>query len=226
METAGFAMDESTHAIIISSYRVLGPNPTITTEAMEPSLDAHNMLQAMQILSIFDSLSKDDAVCPVHVEDITQRGGELLLPPDQVRPESEPPHPALVPKQDASTFTVLIHHLGKDGDLSRIQQVLEQMQASGVRPDSSTAAALVKSFFVAKQPDTAIQIVADIYPEYHHAQRLLRNLSLGAVTSRKPRILPDSLPVTAKVLNALLQGALGTRGLKGMRVVQRLMHLR
>ncbi|KAH9937150.1 uncharacterized protein B0H18DRAFT_1081418 [Fomitopsis serialis] len=239
---AGIKVDASTHALIISSYRQFGLAHSVKTKALDvlhesddrsatnminslvqQSLDRDDIQGAMRYLALFEPDSMPS----------TADGGSIHRDGDMTSLGSANRHGprTVTPAQDAHTFTILINHLAKQADLPRALQILDRMQETGVQPDSSTAAALVRAHFAAGQATAAIRIVANMC----HARRVMnasrrimhasfRQLGLTTSGINEPSLLPPGIPPTVEVFNALIRGTLTTRRLNGMRVVLRIMN--
>ncbi|CCL98988.1 uncharacterized protein FIBRA_00996 [Fibroporia radiculosa] len=239
MERAGFPMDVTTHALIVSSYRSLGPDPAVKAKALEVlreadprsstlilngliqlALDANNMPEAFQYLSMYDRHPTEAEGLVGRASDITQQGGDLSM--TKLGSNGSSPPPSCFPAaQDAMTFTMLINHLAKEADLDRILQVLQRMQSAGISPDGSTAAALVRAYFISRKPDVAVQIVANMCSSSEEVRGLFRRIGLPAQEVQTP--LPEGIPPTTELFNALLRGVSNIYGLNGIRTVQRIM---
>ncbi|KAH9947900.1 hypothetical protein B0H21DRAFT_890852 [Amylocystis lapponica] len=246
MEAAGFPIDTSTHALIVSVYRSLGSDPVVKAKAVEVlqgaddrfstvilnslmqlSLDTNDMPGALQLLSQSTRPVTDSGRAPNPGGDITLGGGDGALPVEPGDtygpPRTDNPLPIPAPLYDAATFTMLINHLARDGDLTRALGVLQRMKAMNVIPDSSTAAALVRVHFRAGHPEAAVRIVADICEAHRVPRFLFSYVGLGSLEPSSPTLLPPGLIPTTDLFNALLEGVLRMHGLNGMRIVRRIM---
>ncbi|KZT75166.1 hypothetical protein DAEQUDRAFT_23800 [Daedalea quercina L-15889] len=233
MEEGGIKVDASTHALIIASYREFGLAHSVKEKALDvlaesddrsatniinslvqQCLDRGDLENAMRYLALFDS------------NDVPAAGGSSIQQGGDLSPV-ESPHSQRrsTPPQDAYTFTILINYLATQADLPRALHILERMKESGVQPDSSTAAALVRIHFAAGEVSAAIRIVANMCQARHVPGVLFERLGLTASGSDKPSLLPVGLPPTAEVFNALIRGVLATRGLNGMITALRIMKL-
>ncbi|GBE77848.1 predicted protein [Sparassis crispa] len=240
MEEAGIPVDATTHALIVSVYRSLGPDPTVKARALEAlhdvddrlgtiiinsliqvSLDSLDMPGAIQLLSLFNGRAGNHDHPPDDGEGTTQEGGNTtLVASTDTRSGKTIPVSGAV--EDKVTFTMLLNHLARQGDLSRAMQVLKQMNALCISPDGSTAAALIRVFFAAGQGGTAVYIIADMCRKHQISRALFKKIGLVHHNAELPLNFSNISPTT-EVFNALLEGVLKTRGLNGMHTVQHIM---
>lgn len=223
MKEAGFPVDASTHALIVSVYRSLGPDAAVQQKAFDAlpelgerdativlnsliqfSLDANDLTEALRYLSMFDPLH-DGAFQSESSSDDAH---------DSVRQLST----------DAATFTMLINYVSQDGDPSRIASITEKMDAFGVKPDNILVAAVIRALCVAGDVESAVSIVAPMCNSDSTSMSLWQRIGLD---STKPNsislpISPDLSP-DIHIFNALLRGASTTFGINGSRAVLRLM---
>ncbi|KAI0931922.1 hypothetical protein AcW2_000693 [Taiwanofungus camphoratus] len=244
MQEAGYRIDGSTHALIVSVYRSLGPDHAVMAQALKVlrdvdnrsativlnsliqlSLDSHDMPGALRFLSMCNQPTVDLGQPPDLGENITREGGDVTqrltdpLTPLGSQQECSPP----ISLYDAATFTILINHLARECDLSRALQVFRRMNAAGVQPDSGIAAALVRAHFAGGQAGVAVRIVADMCKGYGAPHALFHSIGLVRAPPDGLSFHLSRVPPTTVVFNALLQGVLETHGLNGMRVVQHIM---
>ncbi|KZT05902.1 uncharacterized protein LAESUDRAFT_205191 [Laetiporus sulphureus 93-53] len=246
MEKAGFPVDTSTHAIIVSSYRPLGPDPAVQAKALDVlreaaapsstvilnsliqlSLDAGDLPAAYRYLNMCNQRAQHVKLRPVDGDDTTQAGGETpRLGSDRTgRPEAT--SPTSEPMYDVVTLTMMINHLAKEGDLSGIAHVLQLMDVTNIRPDSSMIAALVRAYVKAERLDLAMQTIAEMcrnHPEHERLRELLRLVGL-ANPEQKSAYAAEKINPSTEVFNAILPGVLKARGLQGMRIIQRIMRI-
>ncbi|OSX67388.1 hypothetical protein POSPLADRAFT_1129916 [Postia placenta MAD-698-R-SB12] len=233
MEEAGFPPDVSTHALIVSSYRSLGSDPTVQRKALEHlakadekeatvilngliqmSLDCNDMVAAFRFLTMYDSrIAQSDS--QVNEEGIVRVDGDIQR-------RSHPP-PGSV--QDTATYTMLVNYFAKTRDLDRACQVFEQMRKAGVRPDSRAAAALIRAHFNTGHSVTALRMVADVCKDTPQIRQLFARIGFSAEMEKDGLHIPPGIGPSAHIFNALLQGILTSHGLNGMRVVMHLMRL-
>lgn len=231
MEEAGFEANASTHSLIIASYRQFGLAKSVQQKALEvlyetddrsatnivnslvqQSLDKDDIQGAMRYFALFDANS-------------TPGTGRDSIPPGRGLPSEElgDVRSLRTPSQDVYTFTILINHLAKQGNLSRVLHILGRMRESDIEPDSSIAAAVIHAHFAAGKALEAVQIVASMCLARGVPYKLFRPLGLTANIGNKQPLLPTAIPLTAEVFNALIRGSLAVRGVSGMAIVLRIM---
>ncbi|PSR75919.1 hypothetical protein PHLCEN_2v8833 [Hermanssonia centrifuga] len=234
MEQAGFPMDASTHALIVSNYRSLGADKPVQTRAFESlrelgertativvnsliqlALDTHDMEGALRYLSYFES-----SVSSQHDVD----SGDVTTPQDgesQENVDQSNTRGTLVP--DTATFTMLINYLAKKQDLGHALQILDRMKLLGVVPDSRVAAAVIRAHCAAGDLSTSVYIASTMCEDLPSTRPLFIWLGLEVEDKHRPDLIPATVPMTIEVINALLKGVLVRRGLNGMRVMYDLM---
>jgi pentatricopeptide repeat protein len=237
MEKSGFPVDSSTHALIVSVYRSLGPDIQVQTRAFEAlrdvggrtattllnglmqlRIDAHDFPGVLQVLSYFDQHHIAASIASDPGEDITPGGGG-----------NSPLTQALLvsslsnTKLDVATFSMLINYLMARGDAPRALTVFRSMVAIGVQPDNGVIASLVRLYFSMDDEATAVRIVANMCGQNTELSRLFDPLLSAEANSFRIPFPQTGLPLSAEVFNALLRGILHTRGLTGALTVLRIM---
>ncbi|KAI0734575.1 hypothetical protein C8Q72DRAFT_400084 [Fomitopsis betulina] len=226
MEEAGIEADESTHSLIIASYRPFGLAKSVQTKALDIlyETDAHSATNIVNSL-VQQCLDKEDiegamrhfALFDTNTSSMPSTGGYFIHPDGDLQPkESTDVHNDRTPLQDAHTFTILINYFAKQGDLRRALHILGRMQESGIEPDSSTAAALVHAYFSGGEAVKAVHIVASLCRARDVPSEFFRQLGLTTSQARNPSLLPTGLPLTVELFNALIRGSLATHGIQGM----------
>lgn len=237
MEDAGFPMDASTHALLVSNYRSLGPDPAIQQQALgslqemgsrnativlnsliQLSLDTHDVQSALKYLKHFDEPSAKRVAPP---KDGT--------PPVDGSPSSAPAStlpgtgkPVLTP--DIATFTMLTNYAARTLNLSMALQMLERMKSYAVHPDDIYVTSLIRVHCAVNDVKGALRITAQMCKHSPLAIQLLLRLGLDTADIGGPDLFTSSgASLTNRSLNALLKGVLKQQGLKGMKTMYRLM---
>jgi len=242
MLKAGFAIDARTQATVISAYRTLGPDVVVQTHALNALKDADantstRILNALlqfsidtrdteRVLSLirhfdfgpFDVSRLSRGGCPV------RREGEDATLSDLIR-SSSLSHASRRILPDIATYTILLYHLATHGDLISAHGLLEQMERSGLNPDSCFVAALIRFYFVVGRPSAAIDVVSVVCADIKGFQAVFEGLHLAFEPQERsplPRVLPKP---TIGILNALATGLLHLRGIDGLQACLRLMQM-
>lgn len=233
MEEAGFPMDASTHALLVSNYRALGPDPTVRKQAMNSmqelgernatavvnsliqlSLDTGDVRNALKYLSLFDTPYPNSSGTREHGDRTLERGGERETPAD-------PPSGGPILSPDIATFTMLTNYAARMRNLPLAQQMIDRMVGFRVRADEIFVAALVRVYCACGDLPTALNITALTCHHNRAAMSILRRLGLEKVEPH-PVLQPGQVTLSTRIVNALLRGVLETRGLKGMQDVREL----
>lgn len=232
MESSGFPVDTSTHALVVSVYRSMGPDAqvmaqafaslasirgppatSVVNELMQLRLDARDLPGALQILALFDQKPTSPVPEPSPTGDSILGDGKP--PPDEME--------ALSPiSPNAKTFSILVNYMAKVRDLPRALMMVKRMNLSNISPDAGVMAALVNAYFMGEKPGLAVQTVTDICKPRKNNRLLFRRLAIP--TQEQLPLDVSKMKPSIEVFNALLKGILSTRGLKGAYVVLRLMH--
>jgi pentatricopeptide repeat protein len=239
MEDAGIVADATTHATVISVYRSLGPAVEVVDHAFDALRDVSDRVSIVMLnnlMLLYMDSNDESGILRVLTNfhqgnvDITlsDEVGKHLFPPGRkmLFPVTlEAPDIGVPVMPDVVTFTLLINYMTALHNLPGALCLFERMLTYGIKPDAAAAAALLRSYFVAGQEDIAVCIVADMCRQ-HQVSRVHFQL-LGLTSTRADTFCPHfkSIPPTAEVFNALMKNTLNTRGLKGMRVVLRIMRL-
>jgi len=236
MEESGFDVDGSTHALIASAYRQLGPDQEVQRTVLDTlrdlddkqataalnsliqlSLDAQDTSTALHYLSLFD-----------HPQGVVAGGG-----PHHQPPQNGPPSPHSF-RPDSATFTMLIKHVanGNEPDsLEKISSLIGKMKVLDVTPDNVIAAAVVRALCTAGDAHSALRIVAQVCgPKAEFETLVGRILVFGSVPELE-HLREDHVAFIARrakldvhLFNALINGVSGWLGINAIRVILRLMH--
>jgi pentatricopeptide repeat protein len=236
MEEHGFEVDGSTHALIASAYRQLGPDEEVQRAALDSlrdlygkqataglnsliqlSLDAQNTSTALHYLSLFD-----------HPQGVVAESDPHHYPPQNVPPS---PH-AFCP--DSTTFTMLIKHVTSENQpdlLEKISSLIWKMKILNVTPDSIVVAAVVRALCTAGDVHSALRIVGQVCQAKAksgiHVERIL---VLGMVpkvehlNEDRVAFIAQQAKLDVHLFNALIDGVSGWLGINAIRVILRLMH--
>jgi len=247
MEEAGFHLDSSSHALLVSVYRSLGPDTLVQARAFEAlrdvygstattvlnsllqlRLDAHDFPGAMQVLSLFDRDNDPVNLAPNSGGSTTRGGGKYHLspkrpPPLPSRTRSDPmPNP--VPF-DVATFSILINHMLTRHEAPQAVKIFHNMIAAGIRPDAPVVADLVRAYFAMGDEVSAVCIVEKLCEGHEEASRLFNQFIPVKEGKSGLSFDPKGIPLSIEIFNALMDGILGTRGLSGGDVVLRIMSI-
>jgi pentatricopeptide repeat protein len=227
MEVAGFPIEPSTHALIVSVYRSLGPDVDVRQKAFD-SLGQIGDREATVVLNSLIQFALD-------ADDVTSTIGYLSLfnvPADVIVQDgnssvsnhspSRPIQRAIRP--DPATFTMLINHASKKGDLGRVYSIIQKMESCGVRPDSFLIANLIPALCKENDIKSAVSIVARICDSKPTPPALLSRLGLDPETQSSVPVVLSGISPDVRLFNALMKGVSTSLGINGMRVVLRLMH--
>ena len=236
MEEHGFEVDGSTHALIASAYRQLGPDQEVQRTALDSlrnldgkqatatlnsliqiSLDAQDTSTALHHLSLFD-----------HPQGIIAGSGPHHQPP---RNGPSPPH-SFCP--DSTTFTMLIKHVTNENEpdlLEKTSSLIEKMKVLNVTPDSIVAAAVVRALCTAGDVHSALKIIAQVcLPKTKFETLIERILVFGRVPNVEHldeghvTFIARRAKLDVHLFNALINGVSGWLGINAVRVILRLMY--
>ena len=236
MVEAGFPADQSTHAIIVSSYRSLGPDREVRVAAMQalPHLSGAEATTATLNSLLQLVLDSGDVESALHYLSFfngpeaaivrgAYSGGSTTLRDGALEDESPSLPPHQTPFPDAATFTMIINFLVKERNYTLAMEMLNRMKSSCIPPDSRLAAAVIRLLCSAGDLVTALHLTADMFHDLPDAQPIFAWLGLGL--PYRLDLLPSGIPLTTEILNALLAGVLAQRGPIAMRVIYRLMRI-
>lgn len=240
MEHAGIPVDASTHALIASVHRSLGLDESVRDHALaslpqleartgtivlnsliQMCLDAHDVDSAWGYLTMFGQ-----PVTQLH--HLTRSGeGSTLQDGDRGRNDSEDVslEDDIVLSPDIATFTVLLNFLAKERDFTRAQQILERARQLNLEPDAQFVAALIRLYTSVGDLVTATSLAAHTCYDVPSSRRFFCDLGLPATDEGRHDLLPQPVPPSVHVFNALLPGIQGKFGLKGAWIVRRIMRM-
>ncbi|EMD42191.1 hypothetical protein CERSUDRAFT_32903, partial [Gelatoporia subvermispora B] len=162
MQAAGFTVDSTTHALIASVYRALGPDKTVRSRALQalPGADERTKTVILNSL-ILMALEMRDIQGALQYLSLFKGGppGSGESPDDGEDPAPDAGNSAPL---DATTFTMFLNYFARDGNVERAMQVIQWMQDLNVAVDDGVAAALVRVYHAAGQTSTAIALVANM----------------------------------------------------------------
>jgi pentatricopeptide repeat protein len=246
MEEAGFPVDSSTHTLIITLYRSLGPDFQVQVRAFDAMrdvdapigtavlnsilqlrLDARDFSGARQVLSLFDQVIDFTELPLDSGENI---GGNrpssptpsTFLPLKSALSNPKPNHVPL----DATTFSILINYLLTQNEATRALKLFQQMITIGIQPDAEAIAALVRVYFAMGDEDAAMRMAARMCKGHKGASRLFSRLWSVSADRGDLQFVPPGTVLSIEVLNALMEGVLGTRGLDGSDILLHVMRAR
>lgn len=242
MHDAGFPVDASTHAQVVSVYRTLGPDEFVANRAFEAlrdigqrsaavtlngliqlCLDAGDTTGALRLFSLFEHPDAPSSIDPVlsaadeETEDHheTPFSTRLFTATLSKSPHAQP---------DTASFTMLIEHMTRLGDLQRALLTLKQMETVGVVPDLRIAAAVVRAQFAGGDAEGAVALVATICVASATPPTPFLRLGAPRKLEARHRLIPTITRPDAQLFNALLGGVLRLHGLNSMVTILRLMH--
>ncbi|KAG8219898.1 hypothetical protein J3R82DRAFT_892 [Butyriboletus roseoflavus] len=231
MEDAGFPVDASTHALIVTAYRSLGLDPQVHARAFEAlrHVDVRTstrMLNSMiqHFLDVGDEPSAAEhinrMIAPVTStrETVYHPGGTITGADGAVSPSSTSP-PVIHP--DAATFTILINYLNSQRQFHRVHKVLNRMVEVGVEPDAGVVAALIRTYCLNGRDDMAMSLLAAMLKSDADAQSVLALLRVKCISQLPINV--KGIGLTVHVFNAALPRVMEIRGLSGARFIIRIM---
>ena len=239
MLKAGFGIDPRTHATVISAYRTLGPDVVVQTGALNAlkdadantstrilnallqfSIDTHDTRNIFSLIRHFDFGTFDASQLSFGVRP-WRREGEDATFSGLIRSSSWSHTSHHLP--DIATYTILLHHVASQGDLVSAQGLLEQMEHSGVTPDSRFIAALIRLYSVIGRPTAAVNVVSAMCMGVEGFRTGFRNIPL-TFESHEELPLPFVSPKpTVEVSNALAVGLLHLCGFDDLQACLRSM---
>jgi pentatricopeptide repeat protein len=245
MLKAGFSIDSRTHATVVSAYRTLGPDVGVQTRALDAlkdadartsthilnallqfSIDAHDSERLRYLACHFDLGTFDACQLPLGGYRPLLREGESAALSQLIRSSCQNHAVSRVPP-DIATYTILLHYIASQGDLTSAHGLLEQIERSSLMPDARFIAALVRLYFVVGRPNAAISVVSTMCAEaeVHGTQAVFQDIIFPPDPHDilpLPRVLPKP---TIEILNALAIGMSRLRGIDGLQACLRLMKL-
>ncbi|EGN93122.1 hypothetical protein SERLA73DRAFT_126856 [Serpula lacrymans var. lacrymans S7.3] len=239
MIEAGHHVDASTHSVIVSVYRSLGPNIDVQTQALDvlheldrqaatiilnsviqQRLDVQDLDGAIRYVKRFYQLSPLSADTQTQSPVVAGENPSVQIPPP-TPPHSTSSSPSCYP--DATTFSILIKHMAQRHDLAGALQMLEHMVSAHIKPDPGTVATLVQVYCATDHHDYATTMVAKLCKSHDISIFLFSLLGLRC-TSTLPINITE-VPATVEIFNSLMHSLLRYRGLNGARIVLRVMRV-
>lgn len=238
MENAGFPVDASTHALIVTAYRSLGLDPQVHARALEALRHVNVRTSTRMLNSIIQHFLDvgDEPSAAEHInrmiapatsrrETVHQPGGIFTGANGVVSSfiDTFPPPSAGIPMihPDAATFTILINYLNSQRQLHRVHKVLNRMVDIGVKPDSGVVAALIHTYCLSGRDDMAMSLLAAMLELDADAQSVLALLHVKSVPQLPINV--KGIGLTIHVFNAVLPRVMEIRGLSGARFMIRIM---
>lgn len=237
MEHVGIPADASTHTLIASVYRSLGLDGDVQAQALASlqdlngrsgtvvlnslirlSLDKGDLDGAIEYISFLEDSSRGLARHLIDGVDSIHHGDEAQASPGRIPVRLA--HPI---SPDVATFTMLVEHLGRAHQLSRVSQVINRMKNAGVQADEVFAEALVRAHVLGGDSTRAVGLVYSLCSHAQGVQSLFAQLGLDSLDNGSIDILPRGLRPTGSIFNALLTGVLEIHGLVGIGVVSQIM---
>ena len=238
MEEAGFPVDTSTHAVIVTAYRSLGLDPQVHARAFEslPCVDAQTSTRILNSIiqhfldvgdepSAMEHINRLVAPSTSRRETVCRSGGTTTgedgamseaintLPPSSGRTS--------VIRPDAATFTILIHYLNSQRQFHRAHKVLNRMVEIGIKPDAGVVATLIRTYCLSDRDDMAMGLLAAMFESDADAQSVLALLRVKTIPQLPINV--KGIDLTVHVFNAALPRVMQIRGLSGARTIIRLM---
>ena len=236
MEESGFEVDGSTHALIASAYRQLGPDEEVQRTALNSLRDLNDKQATAALNSLIQlSLDAQDTSTTLHYlslfdypQGVVAGSGPHHRPPQNGPPSSRSFYP------DSATFTMLIKHVtGENGPdlLEKISSLIQKMKALNVTPDTIIAAAVVRASCAAGDVRSALRIVAQVCGPGTDLDTFVNRLLVFGRVPEVEHLDEDHVTFIAQrakldvhIFNALLNGVSGWLGINAVRVILRLMH--
>ncbi|KAI0756680.1 hypothetical protein C8Q80DRAFT_1129880 [Daedaleopsis nitida] len=246
MQTSGFPVTDVTFSIIVHNYRSLGLSPSLKAEALAALASATNDRVAGAILNGLIQLMLDADDMPGVTELLfaasrecedqdSPLGADTIQDGDATSSACEsgsavfPPTPSPLPSHirsliDVTTYSKLLNHFARQGDVPGAIHVIQEMRAAGTAPDSRTSAALVRLYFAAGYPNDALHVVARVLERSPEAAGILPSLGFEDAIAPQHPIPPPTLPST-QLFNALLEGVFKVYRYRGFHAVLTMMRM-
>lgn len=238
MENAGFPVDASTHALIVTAYRTLGLDPQVHARAFEAlrHVDVRTSTRMLNsiiqhFLDVGDEPSAAEHINPMIApvtsrrETVNRPGGTTIGADGVVSSliDTFPTSPGRTPviHPDVATFTILINYLNNQRQFHRVHKVLNRMVEVGVKPDSGVVAALIRTYCLSGCDDMAMSLLAAMLESDADARSVLALLSLKSIPQLPINV--KGIGLTVHVFNAVLPRVMEIRGLGGARFIIRIM---
>ena len=236
MEKYGFEVDGSTHALIASAYRQLGPDQEVQRTALNSLRDLSGKQATAAVNSLIQlSLDAQDTSTVLHYLSLFDHPqGVIAGNVSHHQPPRNGPSSPHSFRPDSTTFAMLIKHVADENGLDlleKISSLIDKMKVLNVTPDSITVAAVVRALCTAGDVRSALEIVAQVCQPKAKSETLVeRILVLGRVPNVKHldeasvAFIVQRAELDVHLFNALLNGMSGWLGINAVRIILRLMH--
>ncbi|KAJ7706069.1 hypothetical protein B0H17DRAFT_1035507 [Mycena rosella] len=221
MEAAGIPADYSTHALVGTLYRTIGPDVQVKERAIEalPHIPAHKataMMNSLMKLRLDLHNLDESKVGPLLVMLATSRTQRADNTQNQDIDHSSFP---VVVAPDATTFAMFIDYFAHLHELPRCLAILDHMLAVGIVPTHRVLTSLIRAYFLVGHGGAAVRLVAamcrrKIQPTKHLPSPEEYDLPFDVTRLGQP---------TRAIFNCLLRAVLRTHGLAGGRAVLQMM---
>ncbi|KAI0080256.1 hypothetical protein K474DRAFT_1574632, partial [Panus rudis PR-1116 ss-1] len=237
MVKAGFPIDATTHSIIVSSYRSLGPDRSVQSQSLA-SLPQMGVAAGTMVLNSLIQMSLDMRDLDGAVKHLTTFGrpyGEVASKAEHgdasirhvgrnstVVGDTPLTSPDLRLSPDATTFTILLNYMAKEQDIPSALETIQRMVATDIKPDSHLVAALIHTYFAAAKPNLAVRIAWRSFRSLPATSPLFRQL-LKDSESDDETLPPIDTKPSLQILNTLLAGVQERYGLDSALLVHKIM---
>ncbi|TFY80485.1 hypothetical protein EWM64_g3529 [Hericium alpestre] len=239
MQGAGFPVNASTQAIIVSAYRSLGSDPTVRAQALrglqtadsrtatyilnalaQDAIDAGDHARLTSVLLLFDQEKLTISSMPLFYpigDSVADEDIDHLADDDVIEPSLSGFSP------DVATYTILLNYMARLRDLECAVFIQKQMLDAGIVPDADAVAALIRVCFSVNDTVSAVHLVKKTCWNNPKAQRCLQDLALSAGSPTNPPFLSFRVKASVHIFNALMAGVLATQGHDNMYLIVRAM---
>jgi pentatricopeptide repeat protein len=236
MEKYGFEMDGSTHALIASAYRQLGPDQEVQRTALDSLRDLDDKQATAALNSLIQlSLDAQDTSTTLHYLSLFDHPQGVIagnVPHHQPPRNGHPSPHSFCP--DSATFTMLIKHVTNENGLDlleKISSLIDKMKVLNMTPDSITVAAVVRALCTAGDVHSALKIVAQVCQPQAKFETLVERILVFGSVPNVEHLDEDRVAFIARrakldvhLFNALINGVSGWLGINAVRIILRLMH--
>ena len=234
MKEHGFEVDASTHALIASAYRQLGPDKEVQRTALESLRDLGGE-QATAALNGLIRLSLDarDTSTALHYLSLFDDPKYLVRKGPQHQPPLGGSSPSHSFRPDSATFTMLIKHVTNENGpdlLDKISSLILKMRTVKATPNSTVAAATVRALCTAGDVHSALEIVARVCQQTTKFETLVNRILLFGRVPKVISLDKDHVSFISRwaeldvhLFNALISGVSGWLGINAVRGILQLM---
>lgn len=230
MQDAGFTLDKSTYALVLSNYPTLGHNQSIEKQAFETLKNTGHTSDTMVLNGILQAriaaLDIAGVLRLIKLLDVSpsektgkigeSKGVDFLDAYDRI-----PSRPLAKIKPNKATFNIILTMLAnRKSDVSRILVIYDSMKTMGFHPDALTVAAIILAYGNEGKSGVALSIVYNLCK--CHGLPIDREsfLALGSLVDIKDAMVSfsgiTSVPPNIWIFNALLRISLPSMGLSGL----------